>query len=74
MNKRFYLIDVEGCVEPSLVGPFGDEETLAGEARKIRARQDEEDALFWLAIDEKGEPSVGPFAAGLFEGEEEAGG
>lgn len=66
----FYLIDVEGSVEPSLVGPFHTHEERDEAARAIREEQDIEDALFWLDLRD-GKPVVGAFMAGYLDDEEE---
>lgn len=63
-----YLIDVYGCVEPSLIGPIP-EADFDRVAREVRATQGEGDALFTLTIDADGKPEVGAFVASFFEEE-----
>jgi hypothetical protein len=62
----FYLIDVVGCTDPSVVGPFDTEEERDEAARSLRADQDDEDALFWLDVRD-GVPVTGAYMAGFFE-------
>jgi hypothetical protein len=64
---KYYLIHVEGCVEPELRGPYANEEEQDQAAKTIRAAQSEEDALFWLNVTDDGTPSVGPYSGGFFE-------
>ena len=64
VKDQFYLVAVEGCVEPSLHGPYKDMRALRRAARKARAKQDIEDALFWMSITETGEPNIGSFISG----------
>lgn len=61
---RFYLIDVFGCVEPELRGPWASAEERDREARAVRAGQDEADALFILDVNGAG-PSVGAYSGGF---------
>ena len=61
---QYYILPVCGCTDPEpLVGPFGDFDSMLAEARKIRASQSEEDALFWLTMDGSA-PSVNSFVSG----------
>lgn len=66
MEKKYYLIEVEGGVEPYAHGPFqtGDERDNA--AKQIRATQEEDDGLFWADVDENGELTVGHYKARFF--------
>ncbi len=61
-----YLIDVYGCVEPSLIGPIA-EADFDRVAIETRAKQGDDDALFTLSIDAERKPTVGAFSAGFFE-------
>jgi len=61
MNK-YYIVPVFGCVEPEpLKGPFKTYDGMVRAARKIRANQKEEDAIFYLKINPKGRPQMGTF-------------
>ncbi len=66
MEKRYYLIEVEGAVEPYARGPFNTEDERDNAAKQIRARQDEDDCLFWADVDENGGLTVGSYMAGFF--------
>jgi transcriptional regulator with XRE-family HTH domain len=66
MKIRYYVIVVEGGVEPSLNGPFDTEERQSSVARRLHRRLAEDDSLFWADIDEAGGLSVGPYTAGFF--------
>lgn len=60
MNK-YYIVPVFGCVDPEpLAGPFKTWNGTVRAARKIHAKQDEEDAIFWLRVG-KGRPTMGSF-------------
>ena len=66
MEKRSYLIVVEAGVEPSALGPFPTENERDEVAKEIRAGQEEDDALFWADVDERGVLTVGSYMAGFF--------
>ena len=60
MNK-YYIVPVFGCVDPEpLAGPFKTYKGMVRAARKLHAKQAEEDAIFWLRCG-KGRPTVGSF-------------
>lgn len=62
----YYLINVFGCVEPEIVGPFATFEERDIAALNLRKDQDEADALFWLDV-ENGVPTTGAYSGGFFE-------
>jgi hypothetical protein len=64
---RYYLIHLEGCVEPGLVGPFPSERVRDMNAKRMGASHREPDALFWLDVAEEGTPLLGAYPAGLIE-------
>lgn len=66
MEKKYYLIEVEGAVAPYARGPFNTENEQGSAAKQIHARQDDDDCLFWADIDENGELTVGSYTAGFF--------
>lgn len=74
LRAKFYNVPVWGSVEPSLDGPYATAELRDAEAKKINAEADEEAGLFWLDIDNNGNPIVGAFSNADFddEGEEAA--
>ncbi len=65
MDKKYYLIEVEGAVEPSARGPFATEDEQDEAAKQIRATQEEDDCLFWADVDERGVLTVGSYMAGF---------
>jgi hypothetical protein len=66
MKNNYYLIEVEGAVEPTVHGPYRTEHERHNAAKQIRRRQQEDDGLFWADIDEAGTLAVGPYTAGFF--------
>ena len=50
MKQPYYLIGVQGGVDPFVQGPY----------------QEEDDSLFWADFDEVSGLSVGPYKAGFF--------
>ena len=70
-NLGYWIVPVFRCVDiEDLVGPFSTYGAMLRAARKIKQRQREEDALFWLRLD-KGEPPVmGSFSGREMEGAE----
>ena len=66
METKYYLIEVEGGVEPSAQGPFQTEDEHDEIAREIHAVMDEDDCLFWADVDERGILTVGSYMAGFF--------
>jgi len=66
MNK-YYIVPVGWCVEPeSLKGPFKTYAGMVRAARKIHAKQREEDAIFYLKTG-KGRPQMGTFTCDELE-------
>ena len=62
MKLQYYVLPVYGCTDPEpLVGPFDAYDEMIVEAIAIHAEQKDEDAIFWLKINIKGEPSVASF-------------
>jgi len=62
MKAKYYIVPVFGCVDPeALVGPFKTYHGMKRAARKIHAKQAEEDAIFWLRVPAKGRPEMGSF-------------
>ena len=66
MEKKFYLIEVEGGVEPFAQGPFETEDERDEIAKEIHARQEDNDGLFWANVDENGVLTVSSYMAGFF--------
>jgi hypothetical protein len=66
MKNNYYLIEVEGGVEPTVHGPYHTNHERDNAAKQIRQRQQEDDGLFWVDIDEAGALAVGTYTAGFF--------
>lgn len=66
MKKFYYLIEVEGGVEPIVRGPYPTKHERDNAAKQIRRMQQEDDGLFWANIDEQAMLTVGAYAAGFF--------
>ena len=65
MNK-YYIVPVFGCVDPeTLKGPFKTYKGLVRAARKVHAKQNDDDAIFWLRCG-KGRPIMGSFSGDEF--------
>lgn len=73
LRAKFFNVPVWGSVDPSLDGPYTTAEERDAEAKKIHAEQEEEAGLFWLDIDNNGNPIIGSFSNADFEEEGEAG-
>lgn len=66
MRKNYYLLEVEGGVEPTVHGPYRKKHERDNAAKQIRRRQKEDDGLFWADIDEAETLAVGTYTAGFF--------
>ena len=66
MKKKYYLLEVEGGVEPIVRGPYRAKIERDSAAKRIRLRQEEDDGLFWADIDETGGLTIGAYAASFF--------
>ena len=66
MKKNYYLLEVEGGVEPIVRGPYVTQPERDNAAKQIRRRQQEDDGLFWTDIDEVSVLTVGAYTAGFF--------
>jgi hypothetical protein len=66
--KRLVLL-VEGCVEPSLVGPYKTAKARDTKARTLR-NANEDDGVFWLNVLEGNHVEVGAYSGGFMEGKE----
>lgn len=53
MKNTYYLIGVQGGVEPSAQGPYETEDERDDAARQIRETQEEDDSLFWADVDKQ---------------------
>jgi hypothetical protein len=66
MEKKYYLIEVEGGVEAFTEGPFETEKVRDRMAKLIRPTQEDDDSLFWADVDERGALTVGSYKARFF--------
>jgi hypothetical protein len=66
MKRNYYLIEVEGGVEPIVRGPYHTKHERDNAAKQIRLEQREDDGLFWADIDEAGTLAAGAYRAGFF--------
>jgi hypothetical protein len=66
MKKTYYLLVIEGGVEPFLRGPYQTEDERDNAAKQIRRSCDEDDGLFWADIDEAALPTVGAYGTAFF--------
>ena len=66
MKNNYYLLEVEGGVEPTVHGPYRTKHERDNAAKQIRRRQQEGDCLFRADIDEVGTLVVGTYTAGFF--------
>jgi len=66
MKRIYYLIEVEGGVEPIVGGPYPAKHERDNEAKQIHRTQQEDDGLFWANIDELAVLTVGAYTAGFF--------
>jgi hypothetical protein len=66
MNRNYYLIEVEGGVEPIVRGPYHTKDERDNAAKQTRLEQQEDDGLFWADIDEAGMLAAGAYRAGFF--------
>ena len=66
MKNNYYLLEVEGGVEPAVHGPYRTEHERDNAAKQIRRNQREDDSLFWTDIDEAGTLTLGTYTAGFF--------
>lgn len=65
MENRYYLIEVEGGIEPFTQGPFETENERDEIAKEIHAAMGEDDCLFWADVDDRGVLTVGSYMAGF---------
>jgi len=69
-NVKYYIVPIFGCIDPEqLVGPFYTYAGMLRKARKVHARQDEDDAIFWLRVGD-GKPIFGDFSSDELETED----
>ena len=67
-DTKFYLIDADARVGPSALGPYDTRDERDEEAKRVRARQIEIDAVFWADVGPHGTLKVGGYPDGLLFG------
>ena len=68
MKTTYYLIEVEGGVEPCVHGPYQTEEERDNAARQIHKDLGENEALFWANVDRTARLIVGSYPSRFFCG------
>ena len=66
MKRKYYLLEVEGGVEPIVRGPYHTKRERDNAAKQIRRRQQEDDGLFWADIDKVAALTVDAYSAAFF--------
>ena len=66
MKNNYYLLEIEGGVEPTVHGPYRTKHERDNAAKEIRRSQQGDDSLFWADTDEAGTLVVGTYRAGFF--------
>ena len=66
MKRKYYVIYVEGGVEPSVEGPFFTDQLRDVAARHAHRGQDVDDAVFWADVDKGGELIIGSYPSAFF--------
>lgn len=68
---KYYIVHPEDSIEPILYGPWIDEKDRDSEAKGLHKTlddRDRDDPVFWLNVDENGEPTTGSYSGGFFDG------
>ena len=66
MMVTYYLIKVEGCVEPFVRGPYRTTHERDEAAKLIHKNLEEDDALFWANTDKIGRLIVGSYPSRFY--------
>lgn len=69
MDKKIWLVIVWEDIEPSVIGPFEDDEKRLNAALEFRKREGKDHGLYRLDIKEEF-PEISPFSGGELEMEE----
>ena len=67
MLGGYYVLFVEGDVEPSLCGPYHNPKDRDEEAVRLKREHGDEHGIFMLDIDTIGRPSVDAYSGGFFQ-------
>jgi hypothetical protein len=63
----FYLLVVEGDVDPDIKGPYASQALRDQAARAHRARHGEDDGIYMLDVNADGEPQVSAYSGAFFK-------
>lgn len=66
MKKTYYLVEVQGGVEPFVQGLYRTKKERDDAAKQVHEAQEEDDCLFWADVDTVGRLIVGPYSARFF--------
>jgi hypothetical protein len=66
MKTAYFLIEIQGGIEPLTRGPFRDEHERDDRAKNYHKALGLDDSLFWADVDEAGGLIVGSYTAGFF--------
>jgi len=50
MKKSYYLLGIEGGVEPTVHGPYDTIDEQENAAKQIHREQEDDDSLFWAEV------------------------
>ena len=67
---KYYVLFVEGDIEPSLLGPYKTQKERDAKARELKINEEgyanDENGIFWMDVT-NGVPEVGFYNGGFFE-------
>lgn len=69
MEKKYYLIEIEGGVEAFARGPFDADDERNDAAKRNCATREDDDGLFWADVEATGALTVGSYRAAFLEDE-----
>jgi hypothetical protein len=65
---KYYILHVEGDIEPSLKGPYKTSGTRDLAARRLRQKTEGKDGVFWMDVTDGKAPVVGSYSGGFLAG------
>lgn len=70
MAKKYYVLQIEGGIEPTLSQPFPTEDERDQYAKEVHKTDDPEcDAVLWLDSSDEDDVTVGSYSGGFFREE-----
>ena len=67
-----YLVFVEGDIDPSIIGPFADDDERDRKAHDLRREHGRDHGIFMLDVDPiSGVPTIDAYCGGFFHEEDE---